>query len=307
MEPTKQTLLIGGLLVDIYSHPRSTSTSPTIDSDIPIHALFFLHGRFGSTQHKYVVDTVNAIFDVSYAGDGIAGGRGRKKDLIVVAFDHRNHGTRLVNQQRNFSWSQDPAQNNDQHAVDMYTIQTGSAQDVSFLIDHLPSFLYPSSERTIVEWGMGGISLGGHSTWIALSREPRLTLGIPIIGCPDYTKLISQRAKSSGVPFSPPYYPSSLKTYVEAHDPAQLPYRAKDASNPFLGRKILVLSGKEDRLVPWVASAEFVQGLEVGEGEGGVKRVVVEEGAGHECTEGMQREAGLFVKGWLSDWSGAKL
>jgi len=73
-------------------------------------------------------------------------------------------------------------------SIDMYTIQStskpqlvpmklkltpleaGTAEDVSFLIDHLPSFLYPLGERTIVEWGIGGTSLGGHSTWIALSR-----------------------------------------------------------------------------------------------------------------------------------------
>ncbi|KAG1764187.1 hypothetical protein EV702DRAFT_1150416 [Suillus placidus] len=169
----------------------------------------------------------------------------------------------------------------------MYTIQTGSAQAVSFLIGHLSSFLYPSGERTIVEWGIAGMSLGGHSTWIALSREPRLSLGIPIVRCPDYTKLISQRAASSGIPLSPPYFPTSLKTFIKTHDPAQLAYRAKDTSSPFLGKKVLVLSGKEDRTVPWVASAEFVEGLEVG--EGGVKRVVVVEGVGHEYTSGMQK------------------
>lgn len=290
MEPTKQTLLIGGLVVDVYSN---TTSSPS--STDPVHALFFLHGRFGSAQETYVVDTIKVIFGESYES-GVGGER--KKDLIVVAFDHRNHGTRLVDPKRNLAWSEDPAKNNDQHAVDMYTIQTGTAEDVSFLIDHLPSFLYPSGERAIVEWGIGGVSLGGHSTWIALSREPRLTLGIPIIGCPDYTKLISQRAQSSQIHFSPPYFPTSFKAYIEARDPAKLAYRAKDASNPFLGKKVLVLSGKEDKLVPWVASAEFVEGLEVG--EGGVKRVVVEEGAGHECTSGMQKEAGLFVRGWLS-------
>ncbi|KAG2139331.1 Alpha/Beta hydrolase protein [Suillus clintonianus] len=313
MDPTKQTLLVGGLVVDVYSHPSST------DPTIPVHALVFLHGRFGSSQHADVVTTAKAIFDVNY---GSGAGSPRTKDLIIVAFgtdlridvdghgvghgqDHRNHGTRLVNIERNFSWNPDPAKNNDQHAVDMYTIQTGSAQDVSFLIDHLPSFLYPSSQRTIVEWGMGGVSLGGHATWIALSREPRLKIGIPIIGCPDYTKLISQRALSSGVPFKPPYYPDSLKEYVGAHDPAQLPYRATDASNPFLGRKILVLSGANDTLVPWVATKEFVQGLEVG--KEGIKRFVLQEGAGHECTPAMQREAGSFVREWLSDWSNANL
>jgi len=46
----------------------------------------------------------------------------------------------------------------------------GTAHDLTFLIDHIPAYIYPEVERNIVEWGVAGISLGGHSTWIALSR-----------------------------------------------------------------------------------------------------------------------------------------
>jgi len=92
---------------------------------------------------------------------------------------------------------------------------------------------------------------------------------------------------------------------VDANDPAKCPYRTKHKSNPFLGRKILVLSGAKDTLVPWVASSEFVQNLEVG--EDGIKRFLLEESAGHECTPRMQHEAGLFVNEWLNDsWSTSK-
>ncbi|KAG1836212.1 hypothetical protein DFJ58DRAFT_917733 [Suillus subalutaceus] len=231
MEPTKQTLLVSGLLVDVYSHPTSSPSSTD-----PIHALFFLHG---SAQDNNIVNTIKVIL------------------TRVMAPDRVNHGSRLVDQKRNLAWSEDPAKNNDQHAVDMYTIQT---EDVSFIIDHLPSFLYPSGERMIVEWGICGMSLGGHSTWIALSRA-RPILRHSIL---------------------PALLPCLLQNIYRN---ARLPYRAKDASNPFLGKKVLVISGKEDKLVPWVTSAEFVDGLEVG--EGGIKRVVVEEGAGHECTSGM--------------------
>lgn len=195
----------------------------------------------------------------------------------------------------------------------------GTAQDVSFLIDHVPAYLYPSGERTIAEWGMSGISLGGHSTWIALTRgmnyslrmtlymsisltpsvtEPRLNIAIPIIGCPDYVKLISQRAQLSGLPFAPPHYPPQLKAYVDAYDPASFPFRTKDGPNPFLGRKILVLSGAKDTLVPWTASKEFIDGLEVGDGE---KQIFLEENAGHECTPVMVQKAAVFVGEWLAN------
>ena len=47
-------------------------------------------------------------------------------------------------------------------------VAAGTAQDVSFLIDFLPSYLFPRGERTISQWVCAGKSLGGHSTWIVL-------------------------------------------------------------------------------------------------------------------------------------------
>lgn len=46
----------------------------------------------------------------------------------------------------------------------------GTARDVSFVIDFLPSYLFPHDESKIESWGVVGISLGGHSTWIVLSQ-----------------------------------------------------------------------------------------------------------------------------------------
>lgn len=46
----------------------------------------------------------------------------------------------------------------------------GAVRDISFLIDFLPSYLYPTDERHVVRWGVIGVSLGGHATWIALKE-----------------------------------------------------------------------------------------------------------------------------------------
>lgn len=164
-------------------------------------------------------------------------------------------------------------------------------------MDHISSHLYPMGERNIVEWGIAGYSLGGHSTWIALAREPRLRIGIPIVGCPDYAKLIAHRAQTTDLPFAPPYYPEHLMSYVDKHDPASSPFRAKDRSNPFLGKRILILSAGKDTPVPWSVSKDFAEGLYIGDG---VKRVVVEEDAGHECTPLMIKEIVLFIQDWLN-------
>lgn len=76
MDAFKQSLVVAGLNVDVYSHPSAT------DPSIPVHALFFLHGRGDSAQHRTVVTTVKTVFDVTYGPDSPP----RKKDLIIVAF-----------------------------------------------------------------------------------------------------------------------------------------------------------------------------------------------------------------------------
>ena len=106
-------------------------------------------------------------------------------------------------------------------------------------------------------------------------------------------KLITKRAKYSNVPLAPPYFPDSLRAYIAKNDPAASAYTANDSSNPFLGKKILVLSGGRDPLVPFVHSEEFVEGLNVG--AHGVKKVHVVPEVEHECTPGMVQEMAEFI------------
>ena len=105
------------------------------------------------------------------------------------------------------------------------------------------------------------------------------------------------RAKASGFSTGPPTFPSSLVEYIKVHDPSSIlndPSSLVDPSqNPFFGKHVLVLSGADDKLVPWSASKRFVDELQVG--PGGTKKVIVEEGAGHECTPQMVRELARFV------------
>lgn len=121
----------------------------------------------------------------------------------------------------------------------------------------------------------------------------RIKTGISIIGCPDYIKLLKYRAQEAGVPTLPPYIPSSFRAFVERVDPVAAPYSSSSEENPFLDKRILVLSGRDDKLVPWSASEAFVEGLYVG--EKGVKRVKVYAGIGHECTDEMVTEMVNFI------------
>lgn len=126
------------------------------------------------------------------------------------------------------------------------------------------------------------------------SLDPRLTLGVPIIGCPDYLTLVAERAQKSGVQFEPPYMPTSLLNFIHKEDPVASRYDATSSSeNPFFGKKILVLCGGKDQLVPWSASKQFVEGLHVG--DKGAKKVVVVPEAGHECHPVMVATMAEFI------------
>jgi hypothetical protein len=56
----------------------------------------------------------------------------------------------------------------------MYSTLSGGANDVSMLIDYLPSYLFPNDEHKIVECGIAGKSLGGECAWICLAKGLQL-------------------------------------------------------------------------------------------------------------------------------------
>lgn len=119
-----------------------------------------------------------------------------------------------------------------------------------------------------------------------MKKEPRIRIGIPICGCPDYLALMEQRAEHLGIPRAPPYFPASLRALVRANDTVSAPAAV------FAGKRVLVLVGAEDRLVPWATSRAFVEALDVG--RGGRKAVVVVPGVKHEFTDGMREEMFQF-------------
>ncbi|KAJ4479955.1 Alpha/Beta hydrolase protein [Lentinula aciculospora] len=279
---SKELLNVGGLPVQIYSSIES-------ETNKPVFILFFLHGRMGKAND--VEPAISPIYNDINGSTKVL-----NQELIIVTFDHRNHGGRLIDNKANEAWNEDESKSNVRHGIDMFAIQDGSARDVSFLIDYLPAYLYPESERKISGWGLAGISLGGHSTWATLAREPRIKVGIPIIGCPDYLLLISERAAKHGISLdsASKYFPESLLSLIREEGPPSTPYLEEGVSNPFFGKNILVLSGGADPLVPWSASEGFVEGLTVG--PHGYKKVVVQPDTGHTVTPEMIKEMIEFLR-----------
>lgn len=176
-------------------------------------------------------------------------------------------------------------------------------------MDYLPSFVFPKSDRTIVEHLVLGVSLGGHATWSCLLHEPRVGAGVVIIGCPDYVNLMTDRARLSKLPSwtgsDPPgsqflgseAFPSSLLDTICRYDPASLflshasvkstapgPLREGPLPEPteadkqvlrplftrcLAGKKILNLSGGIDKLVPYHRGEVFLDWFKKAIGSGG--------------------------------------
>ncbi|OJJ61647.1 hypothetical protein ASPSYDRAFT_88183 [Aspergillus sydowii CBS 593.65] len=269
-----------------------------------IACLWLLHPRL-ATQERMVPIATAVIKDWNKRiQDGQTGSGKPVKGLIAVAFDQRNHGTRLVDPLCNEAWRQ----GNPRHAQDMFSVFQGTARDTSLLIDYLPAFVFPKSDRQITENLVLGVSLGGHAAWSCILHEPRITAGVVIIGCPDYANVMADRARLSKLPSytstTPPGaqflesedFPTTLLETVRKWDPAGLllshlnlgpeaePIRGapipepteaqKTALRPLLtrclaGKKILNLSGGVDKLVPYSKGETFLTWLKLAVGPNG--------------------------------------
>jgi pimeloyl-ACP methyl ester carboxylesterase len=183
---------------------------------------------------------------------------------------------------------------------------------MTYLPAYLPLTLPLSRHITV------GVSLGGHSSWLSVLHEPRVTAAVVIIGCPDYGRLMSHRAEKSklkdwtdGVPvgskfFGSDSFPKALVDAVSQTDPAALlfpdsPLYSRDTSfmaHALLEKRILCCSGGADKLVPYACSEPFLDYLR------GIEEIdltnKVYDGAGHEMTPAMIDDTSEWIAKTLS-------
>ena len=207
----------------------------------------------------------------------------------------------------------------------------GTSRDVSILMDYLTSYAFPKGTHTISSNIAFGISLGGHAVWHCLLQEPRITAGVVVIGCPNYTALMTDRARLSKrktyTSSSPPGkefvgsedFPKGLVEAVEKYDPAGLflgeldsvrepSENEKTRLRPIMrdalgGKRIQCLSGGADKLVPYAAGKPFMDWLKSAlkkdggwfNDRGTVLEDIIDPKAGHEYSEKMAVEAIRFV------------
>ncbi|TVY68807.1 hypothetical protein LSUE1_G008659 [Lachnellula suecica] len=306
-----KTFYIAGIITDVYGLDE---ISPSCKS---ISCLWLLHPRLQVKQTMgSVAATCISDWNQRPAGD-------RKVGLIAVAFDQRNHGSREVNALGNEAWRG----GNETHAQDMFSIFNGTALDTSLLIDHLGSYIFNGpNEPSIEQHLVMGISLGGHSAWQVLFNDPRVTAGVVIIGCPDYMRVMSDRARltklqtytsSNGAKFlGSKDFPHALVASCKKWDPKGILFGTSEVTSgpsedirgllnsKIKGKRILVCSGGADKLVPYHCSEPFLNFLkDATEGwykDGGVYlEDNVYAGVGHAYSEGMVKDTTRFVSDTL--------
>ncbi|EQB54216.1 hypothetical protein CGLO_05978 [Colletotrichum gloeosporioides Cg-14] len=310
---------MSGLLVDVYGLAELTSLRPAA-----VSVLWLYHGR-GRAKEDMGAFASRIISEHTSSSPAET-----KRGLIAVAFDQRNHGSRLVSDKANESWRG----GNERHAVDMYAMVAGMVSDTSGLMDVVEGYLKSELGSGAGEWRVDqhvalGVSLGGHSTWQALFGEERMVGGVVIIGCPDYMALMSDRAQRSklatfsaedaGASFlGSRDFPPDLVAACLRHDPKGILFGtgpvptsavAEAAEQQRLrglldarvrGKKFLVCSGGDDKLVPYSKAKPFVDFFEEATRtwyvDGGVVfENIVYEGVGHAFSEGMIEDSCRFL------------
>lgn len=212
-------------------------------------------------------------------------------------------------------------------------IISGTVVDTQLLIDALPGYLFLEScpsPPAVDQHICLGVSLGGHSTWQALFAEPRITAGVSIIGCPDFQLLMKDRARLSRLPtYDRPTggagflgsrdFPPGLVAQCARFDPKGIlfgvdevpaggspPSEAQQARlRPILdarvrGKRLLMCTGGDDKLVPWRCSEPFTRFFTAAasgwyKDSGLVADNRVYPGVGHECSPEMVVDAVRFV------------
>ena len=278
---------IAGILVRVYG----LDELPSPCSEVA--CMWLLHARL---QTQAAMEPIAAVIIHDWnkrIRERRAGSEKRPIGLIGVSFDQRNHGSRQVDERANEAWRS--RNSNPTHAQDMFSSYRGTAIDASLLIDHLPSYLFTTSNRKITQHIVLGLSLGAHASWHVLFHDPRVTTAVICIGCPDYIRMMSDRARLSKVPSyvstNPPGkdflggkdFPPNLIEQVKKYDPAALLLGQLDAVTagdysrepsaqekqtllPLMkkylaGKRILNLSGAADKMAPPRVSDPFLSWL----------------------------------------------
>lgn len=307
---SKTTLPMAGLLVDVYGLAELPSGSTAgAPAPAPVTCLWLLHPRLRTRGRMH--DIVSRTLAAWHARPG-----SQTRSLVALCFDMPNHGSRLVSEQANLAWDD----GNASHALDMLAMVKGGCADMRGLMDLVAGYLGRDVDAHVCL----GWSLGGHSAWQAWVGEERIDAAVAVVGCPDFMGLMKDRAASSeldcGASFlGSKYFPPDVIAACLTQDPkailfgtsavptVPLPTTEQARLRPLLdarvrGKRLLLCSGAEDKLVPYVNGQPLIEVLKEAVGKEGWYRegkVVLEdrvyEGVGHRFSAAMVEDAVRFL------------
>ncbi|KAK1771122.1 hypothetical protein QBC33DRAFT_232992 [Phialemonium atrogriseum] len=280
---SKETIHMSGILVDVYGLAE-LGPGPGPDGPPPARvSCLWLHHPRG--QSKEDMADIAARCVAAWNGNG-----NRDRGLIAAAFDQRNHGGRLVRGPANAAWRA----GNPTHAQDMFGVVAGTVADQVGLVDAVGGYLFRDRGRgeggkAVIDQHLAlGVSLGGHSVWQLMFADPRVRAGVVVIGCPDYMGLMSDRARLSKLPtylaaddgasfIGSKDFPTALVEACKKSDPKAICFGTDPVPSPstplpeaerqrlglilgqrVLGKRFLLCSGGDDKLVPYKCAQPFV-------------------------------------------------
>ncbi|KAI9245901.1 Alpha/Beta hydrolase protein [Phascolomyces articulosus] len=238
---SKQQIPVAGLQLTVYGLDEYRALNITK----PVAIMFALHGRLQNMSKMEKIS--QALCSLN--------GNNSTRHMIVITFDHPNHGSRLTEKLSNYGW-EEGKQRNPYHAQDMWTMYNESSKTVSALIDVVEDYLFgPTQQSRVQAWGVIGFSMGGHSTFMAAANDPRISVAIPIVGTADFLGLLTARLKDSAL---------SEKDYLPQKFSEIVKQRTARLDQQLKGTKLLMINGQNDKLVPSVFNHGIVSKLRTG-------------------------------------------
>lgn len=311
---SKDEYLIGGIATHVYNgaqlapyinlvNEKFSKHSGITDArqfeQVPVKFLYLIHQRGG--DYKFTESAAYNILKQYYQKSS-----NNDVPLVCVTFDNRNHGTRVVDENKNRGWN-----HNDTHGVDLTSIVEGNVVDLKLVMDFLPGYLNleaklsPALKRahgTKIQYrnGISGYSLGGHTVIRFGHRYPELVEFVnPNIGCADLTSLLItrlQKADLQSSAFDKKWFYASYDELKLSEHQATVQYpeylhqlvSAEDTSicenYPFTLVKLFAAFGADDKLVPTKLSKLWV---DLYANSNPDSETFVQEGVGHDVTTEM--------------------
>ncbi|KAI8333738.1 hypothetical protein BC941DRAFT_357861 [Chlamydoabsidia padenii] len=156
MTSSQTDININGLKLTVYG----LGEYKRLPNNTPVAVMFALHGRL---QNKSKMETISQVLC------SLNNSKKQQRHLLVVTFDHMNHGSRLTDKKANYAWKEGKHEN-PRHAIDMWSMVHSAARTVTELMDVLEYHIFGPTLRPVQVWGCIGFSMGAHATFLAAAN-----------------------------------------------------------------------------------------------------------------------------------------